>query len=379
MNLLILTSSFPLHPHGGQGAAGVFVESLASVLAAQGHRVDVAAPNMRGDKGEWREISVHWLSWPGGDRRLSEVKLFDPRAWPGIATLVFRTPRRLASICRERHIEGIIAMWAVPAGWWARSLKKTLRLPFVTWCLGSDIWTFGRIPLLRLAVRAALRASDEIFADGIDLARETELLCRRRCAFLPSSRVLDKSLETAVELGGRHPLFFFVGRYAPVKGIDVLLEAMALYVARGGRGELVVRGGGPLEDAIRTRASRPDLRDRVRVGGYADEAVVVSYLKACDAQIIPSRRESIPVAFSDGLQMGRPLIVTDVGDMGAVMRKHPAGLVVPPENPVALAEAMLSIDRDGTDGYRDAVAAAAAEFDLSRSASALVTSLGQRR
>ena len=94
-------------------------------------------------------------------------------------------------------------------------------------------------------------------------------------------------------------------------------------------GHLYLFGGGPLETQIRRRAAQPDLRGRVTIGGWADEAVAVSWLAACDCVVIPSRMESIPVIFSDALQMGRPLIVSDVGDMGSLLREHPAGLVVP--------------------------------------------------
>jgi len=379
VKLLILTSSFPLSLDDGLAAAGLFVADVARVLAADGHEVDVATPDRPGKKSEWPSLRVHWLPWPGGDKPLAQIPLADPREWPGILALARRLPRRIDEICRAQRIEAVIAMWAVPAGWWARRLKRTLHLPFVTWCLGSDIWTFGRKPILRSVVRAALQASDAIYADGLQLARETEQLSGRRCAFLPSSRMLNRELVAPVETGGRRPLFFFVGRYAPVKGVDVLLEAMALYLRDGGSGELVLRGGGPLEAQLRARAAQPDLVGRVSIGGFADQATLVSYLAACDVQLIPSRQESIPVAYSDGLQMGCPLIVSDVGDMGDLMRRQKVGAVVPPEAPVALAQAMRSFDVGGTDRYRAAVQAAAAEFDVRQSARILVEALRQAR
>jgi len=376
VNLLLLTSSFPAHPDDGRAAAGLFIADLARLLADDGHQVIVATPDKHGDKAAWPGFTVQWLPWPGGDRPLAEINLADPRQWPALTALLWRTPRQLAALCRRERIEAVIALWAVPAGWWARHLKRTLGLPFVTWCLGSDIWSFGRMPVLRTAVVWVLHASDAIYADGIGLAREVESLGGRPCAFLPSSRRLDPSLAQPIEVAHR-PLFFFVGRYAAAKGADVLLDAMALYLRKGGAGSLVMRGGGPMEAAVRARAAQPDLRDRVQIGGYADVAEVVSYLAACDAQIIPSRRESIPVAYSDGLQMGCPLIVTDVGDMGDLMRRQKAGIIVRPEDPAALAEAMLSIQATGASVYRDAVAAAARELDLRASARQLVQALAQ--
>jgi glycosyltransferase involved in cell wall biosynthesis len=94
---------------------------------------------------------------------------------------------------------------------------------------------------------------------------------------------------------------------------------MALYVRRGGSGTLVMLGGGPLEARLRARTAAANLRHRVRMLGFTDPATVLGYMAACDVVVIPSRSESIPLVCSEALQMGRPLIVTDVGD---VRRRH---------------------------------------------------------
>jgi glycosyltransferase involved in cell wall biosynthesis len=83
----------------------------------------------------------------------------------------------------------------------------------------------------------------------------------------------------------------------------------------------------------------------VTIGGYADDATAVSYLSACDCVVIPSRMESIPVILSDALQMGKPLIVSDVGDMGELLRRIPAGIVVSPNDSKALCRAMFEMDK----------------------------------
>ena len=102
------------------------------------------------------------------------------------------------------------------------------------------------------------------------------------------------------------------------------------------------------------------------VGGYADAAVAVSWLAACDCVVIPSRMESIPVVFSDALQMGRPLIASDVGDMGTLLRAHPAGLVVPPEDATALCAAMLQMAAGDRSRYAPRIQELAAQFDVTK-------------
>ena len=203
----------------------------------------------------------------------------------------------------------------------------------------------------------------------------TEALSNRPCAFLPSSRLLDAAQADRQQTGGRRPVFFFVGRFVPVKGVDILLDAMSLYVRSGGTGELVIRGGGPLEDEIKSRASRGELQGRVTVGGYTQTAEYVSCLRSADIVVIPSRQESVPLVYSDALQMGRPLIVSRVGDMGQLMEQHASGRSFPAEDCQALADAMLEFDTIDRGELESSIKEAAAQFSLDRAAQALVEHL----
>ena len=224
-----------------------------------------------------------------------------------------------------------------------------------------------------------LRASDLVFADGVQLAKDAQELGGRPCEFLPSSRRLDRALAPAAGASpGRGRASSSSGATRAVKGVDVLLEAMAEFARREPSGHLYLFGGGPLDAQIRRRAARPDLRGRVTIGGYADEAVAVSWLAACDCVVIPSRMESIPVVFSDALQMGRPLIASDVGDMGTLLREHPAGLVVPPEDASALCAAMLQMAAQDRSGYTPRIQELAAQFDVTKVAAAWIRRVQSR-
>lgn len=373
MKLLVLTSSFPRFPGDGQAAAGLFVADLAAELASAGHDVLLATPDRPGEKARWAGFEVVWLPWRGGDRPLSQISLLRPSQWPAVASLAGLSPR-IRALAARHGSEATLALWAVPCGWWARGLRRKMGIPYVNWCLGSDVWVFGRRPLLRRLLRAALLDSEANFGDGFDLAAEAEAICGRPCEFLPSTRNLPR-FEGDPEPPGERPLFLFVGRYLPVKGADVLIEAFALYLHRGGRGRLVMRGGGPLAEELERRSAAADLAGRVEVGGFADAPEAARWLAACDVVVVPSRLESIPLIYSDALKHGRPLIVTEVGDMGVLMRRHGAGTAVPPESAEALAEAMLAVDRQGTQGWAPAVRQAAAEFELAASAERLLAPL----
>jgi glycosyltransferase involved in cell wall biosynthesis len=367
MRIGVITSSFPLNPSDWRAAAGFFVRDFAAALAELGHAVTVVTPDKTpGEKEEPPGVAVRWFPWLGGRKRLSDMKPYLPLDALAMASLFRQGARALDRLADEWHVDHVLAMWAVPGGVLARGLKRRRGVPYTTWCLGSDITGYGRNPLFKGVVRRVLRSSDLLLADGLRLAEEAGALAGRPCAFLPSSRRPIAAGKQGVALGEDGPRFLYVGRYAPVKGPDVLLEAMARFVARGNRGHLYLFGGGPLEGRLRHRAAAPDLRGRVTVGAFVEDETIAAYLDACDCLVIPSRMESIPLVLSDALKRGKPVVATDVGDMGLLLREQPAGLVVPPEDPAALAAAMAEMAAGDWSRFAPHVEALARRFDLAQ-------------
>jgi glycosyltransferase involved in cell wall biosynthesis len=139
--------------------------------------------------------------------------------------------------------------------------------------------------------------------------------------------------------------FLFLGRLERIKGVDVLLEAMARLGSVAGV-HLYVLGGGSLESQLVLQIAAARLQEVVTMVPPAPTDLVADYLSSCDCLVIPSRSESLPVVFSEAVQAGIPLLVTDVGDMGTIARRHGLMPPVPPEDAVALAEAMRAFAAD---------------------------------
>jgi len=118
---------------------------------------------------------------------------------------------------------------------------------------------------------------------------------------------------------------------------------------------LHVVGGGSLEGELRKQIAADGLQEAVLLHGSLPTEELTSYLLACDAVVIPSRSESIPLVFGEAVQAGKPLIVTDVGDMGDLIRKYGGGVVVPPQSPQQLAEEIVSFAQDHQPGPPGAV------------------------
>ena len=366
MRLCIATSSYPSDSENS--FAGVFVRDFAKALVRRGVDVsifsqDTGRPPLKDDG-----IEVTTFPWPGRAKPLSTLKSYRPLDALKILLLLQRGSERLIQHCRERGVDFVLAMWALPAGHWGMNAQRRLGVPFAVWSLGSDIWVYGRLPILKGWVRKILKQSGYCFADGFSLAREVIALSGRSCSFLPTTRVLPKEGLPDLTLNPDQRHYLFIGRYHRNKGPDILLEAIHLIERQTlSRIQFHFFGTGPLERDLKRKVLQCGLKDAVTIEGPVDEYRMAVLLQRCDTLIIPSRVESIPVVLSDALQVGCNLIVSDVGDMGPLVRSYQAGIVVDELSPEAIKKAILSQLERRKDEFNEGRQKLYALFDIQRS------------
>jgi glycosyltransferase involved in cell wall biosynthesis len=125
-----------------------------------------------------------------------------------------------------------------------------------------------------------------------------------------------------------------VGSLLAVKGHDVLLEAAARLRLQGDLVEVVILGEGPCRDALREQANRLGV-PLLLPGHVADPR---PWLASAGVYVHPSRSEGASNAIAEAMAQGCAVLSTDVG--GAAEMLGPHGVLVPPEDPVALAEGL---------------------------------------
>jgi glycosyltransferase involved in cell wall biosynthesis len=150
-------------------------------------------------------------------------------------------------------------------------------------------------------------------------------------------------------LDPRDEVALFFGYIREYKGLDVLLDAWPAVARARPRARLVVAG-----DPVRLEAVRRDaLLDAARrVGaihrfGYVPFAEVTSYLAAADVLVLPYRHVSQSGVLFLALSQGLPVVATRVGALPEVLRDGESGLLVPPDAPGALAQALARLFGDG--------------------------------
>lgn len=137
-----------------------------------------------------------------------------------------------------------------------------------------------------------------------------------------------------------------VAAVTPRKGQDVLVEALAMLADRPWRCTLVgaLDRAPAFADAVRAAAVRHGFADRVRLmGPLAGTALAAGYADA-DLLVLPSRAETYGMVVTEALARGLPVVATDVGGVPEALGCAPdgcrPGLLVPPDDPAALAAAL---------------------------------------
>ena len=287
-----------------------------------------------------------------------------------LSAMIRRSAHRSSGRILQFHHPG------VPAGFLGvrspKILVAHLNVADIDRGVGESRWT--RAPgLLHRFEDVTLPRIDRIFVvneEGVAFYRGRHPRVADRVSFLPTS--VDQELFRPLGPDGRFAarsallaeigeaatsparLVTFVGRLERQKNPLLLVESVARAAAADPAVHLVVVGAGSLESAAAARARELGIEERVHWLGIQPRDRLPELLNGADALLLPSAFEGMPITVLEALACGLPVVATDVGGVGLVVRDRENGRLAGPE-PGALAEALAwTLDRP-----REAFAAAA--------------------
>jgi len=135
-----------------------------------------------------------------------------------------------------------------------------------------------------------------------------------------------------------------VGRFVPIKGFDLLVAALADVVARVPAACALLVGDGAERGALEAQARALGIADRLHVTGSVSD--MLPLLAAADVLAAPSRNEGMGRVLVEAMALGLPVVGARVGGIPNVIDDGECGLLVPPEDPAALAAALVELGRD---------------------------------
>ncbi len=343
--ICIVTNRYPAHP---DDVASPFVRDFHLGLKKRGLEVSVFTPGYDTPALEWTEDVVRFR-WAGGEKVVGSLNLSNPRELLQLLSFLRSGRRQLLGHLKKTRADACLALWALPSGWFAYQAKRKLDIPYSVWCLGSDIYVWAKKPVVRDLTKKVLQQAEQLFADGFDLSHRVTELSGRGCVFLPSMRRLPQQRREERLLDPAKVNFLYLGRWDKEKGLDDLLRAFTVVKNRLECARLCILGWGAFEGQMRKMIEELKLKQVVKVVGRVWTRSVACYIEQADCVIIPSKSDSIPLVFSEALQMRTPLIVSDVGDMGELAREFKLGKVVRPGDINGLAQAMVEFAREDED------------------------------
>ncbi len=279
---------------------GQFVEGIEEFARREGTRYDL----------------VHGHYWVSGlvAHRLQEV-------WGVPMVQMFHTLGQLknsvAKSAADKEVDARIEIESKVIGWADRVIAATpLERSQMVWCYGAELEKVTVIPA------------------GVDTS-----------LFYPRDRAQVREQLGLPDLDT--PILLFVGRIERLKGIDTLLESVAVVsrTCSGRNLKVLIVGGGGQTEAENAELRRVvqlhrdlNLEEQVEFVGSKHQEMLPLYYAAADITVMPSHYELFGLVAVESMASGTPVIASNVGGLSFTVKDGETGYLVPEENHFALAE-----------------------------------------
>jgi glycosyltransferase involved in cell wall biosynthesis len=177
-----------------------------------------------------------------------------------------------------------------------------------------------------------LRSRTRVIQYGVELQR------------VRSARSARRSIREELGIDDDHLVIGTVANLRATKGYPDLLMAAKLVADQDDNVSFVAVGQGPMEAELHERHRALGLGNRFRFLGYRADACEV--MAAFDIFCLASHHEGLPIALMEAMVLGLPSVATRVGGNAEIIADGDTGILVPPRQPGALAEALLALARD---------------------------------
>ncbi len=353
LRVLVLTESYPTPEHPGRA---VFLEEQARALAALGCRVTVLFP-----RPSWPLVPGRWLEPRArhyGGRPWAPRPDDPPIRRPAYVYLPrLRGPRTrsLARLVGDELARGahdlVHAHWFGPAAGAAVAAAAPRGIPVVVTAHGGDVYRELDRPGHRRRALEAGRGATRVIAVAPHLAARLGTLpgLSGKVRVVPNGideerfRPVPRA-EARRRLGWPDDarLVLYAGALVAAKGLPELARAFDLLAARTETRDvrLVVAGTGPLAGRLEAWRETGAFGARIDLLGWQDHDRMADLLNAADLFVLPSHAEGNPVTVLESLACGTPVVGTTIAALTEIITPGRDGLLVPPGDAEALAEAL---------------------------------------
>ena len=369
MRIAVITSTYPRY----QGdSVGSFIHSLSSTLTQLGHDLHVLAPYDPAVVPDWQsDVAVKRIRyvWPDSLSRLgharslaSDVRL-KAHAYPLAALFSVCAVLRLWREVVRQGSEVIYAQWLLPGGFIGAIVSRLSGVPLVISLHGSDVFVAERYSVFRPVVRFIFGTVHCVIACSTDLAqRAVKLgLSQDAVSVAPYGVDIERYVpdpQTGRDLRGRlsipesHNVVLMMGRLVYKKGFSYLLSAVPTVLAEYPNTLFIVAGDGDLRSELEELVKSLQIQEHVLFTGQIPWDQTPSYLTMADICVVPSVQDEagnldgLPNVLLESMASGCAIVATNVAGIPEVVHDGKNGLLTPPRDERALADAVCRLLSD---------------------------------
>ncbi len=211
--------------------------------------------------------------------------------------------------------------------------------------LSAEVQTFPRAGLWKAAYRALYPRADGIVCPARAMASdlvENFGIPPRAIRYIPNPvdvQLIDRLAEGESPFRGEGPHVLGVGRLAPQKGFDLMVDSFARVARKLETAQLWVLGEGPEREALERRAAEQGIGERVHLVGHVPNPY--PWMRHSDAFVLSSQFEGLPNVVLEAIACGAPVAAFDSpGGTREILERLPGELLVPSGDVGGLADAM---------------------------------------
>lgn len=345
MRVAIVNSFFP----PWRGGAETYADNLARKLADRGHQVTVLCADKPVGPGEYERdgVTIKRLRMLGrlyGTPLIPSLFFELCRIDADIFHANFPSPYiafNVAVVCALRSEKAVLT-WhndLPPVSWGARLLIQThdrLILPSYLRVYGRIIAT-SQTYVENSRILRKLRKQLTVVPNGVD--------CER---FHPNINATE--LRQSLRIEGKFVLLFVgaLTKWHKYKGLDILLRSLRMALDQDPDLSLVIVGGGDLKSEYQRMTEELRLQENVIFAGDVSDDKLPQHYALADTLVLPSKdmSEGFGLTLLEANASGKPVIASRVGGIPSVVQNAYNGLLVPPNEPAELANAILRLKRN---------------------------------
>lgn len=327
------------------GGLAVSAERLVSMLARAGHDVVVMTPSGKIPAGD--------VAHDVKDR--VTVTRFGVHRNPGETLLEWND---IAVQARKKHqLDLFHALSASWSSWAAVHAGRWCGIPAVVSTRGADLDSAVTDPARAAIVLWALEKAEAVTAPSAEIGKKVHTLAGDRAVYLVPPSVdagVFRRLADAQEIRGKLGLagskvIGFAGEAKKRKGLVTLLKALGRLLEEDKSWKLVLAGALKREDAHLVagwQKAHPALAKAVGLVPWKSAGELARVMNAMDVMAVPAVRTAGAAAVIEAMACETPVVVSDVPGLRGLVRANTTGLVVPPRDDAALADAARRLTGD---------------------------------